>query len=150
MTPTITLRKALMDLFAADPSTLAPAANANKMALVKNDVAENENIVFANLELADFDGSTPINGVVGAQETATDPASGESVITLKEPAGGWRWETTGVTNLPQTIYGVALVDNAVGVLLAYARLATPITLTATGQLIDLGKENITLQMGSLY
>jgi len=137
------VRTQLGELLAADATTLAPAANANEMILFMNNVNVNEDLVIGDLTPATFDGYAPIAGAIGAQESGFNPATGEQVITIKVPAGGYRWETTGVTNLPQTIYGFALTDSTGANLLGAELLTTPVVLNAVGQVIDLGAVKIT-------
>lgn len=149
MQSTLALREAAAQLLAADAATLAPAALANKIMLVTNAFTPSENLTFADLDAATFDGSTPLSAGVGVQLEGLDPETNDAIITIKSPAGGWRWETTGVTDLPQTINGFALVDNAVAVLLAAARLPAPITLTAINQVIALEGVDLRLISGSL-
>jgi hypothetical protein len=114
------------------------------MKLVKAAFAPAEDIAFAGLTYADFDGSTPIVCGTGTQPVGIDPATQDQKITIKAPAGGFRWETSGITNLPQTIYGYALVDNADAVLLAMALLPTPLLLTEIGDEINLGAPELTI------
>lgn len=135
MIPTLALREQAMKLLAADTTTLAPVA-ANKMALVKATFIPSEELAFADLTLADFDGSTPLATAAGAPPEGLDPATTDSIIDLKAPAGGFRWETTGVTNLPQTIYGYALVNDAVDTVLCAALFPNPIELTAVNQRVE--------------
>lgn len=149
MQTTQAVREKAAQLLAADTSTLAPAADANTMCLVKNAFSATEAVAVGDLELADFDGSTPLEVVVGTQPEGLDPVSGAAVITLSPPAGGWRWETTGVTNLPQTIYGRALMNDDQTVVLATERLATPIVLTGVNQVINLPAATITQAANSM-
>ena len=142
--PMKAVRLQLGELLAADTTTLAPAADANKIALIKANFTPQENLIVADLTLADFDGSTPLEGATGTQQAGIAPLSGQQVVTIIEPVGGWRWETTGVTNLPQTIYGYALLNDAGTVLLGVAKLPTAIPLTAAGQEINLGAVSLTL------
>jgi len=137
MLPTKAVRLQLGELLAADTTTLAPAT-ANEIVLIKEPFVPTETLAIGDLVVADFDGSTPIAGETGAQQVANDPATGDQIITIKEPLGGWRWETTGVTNLPQTIFGFALLDNTLADLYAVETLATPVTLTDAGQEINIG------------
>lgn len=132
------LREKMAQLLAADTATLAPAALAINIALVKAAFSPSEGLAFADVTLADFDGSDPIDITVGAQAEGLDPVSSDAIITLSPPIGGFRWETTGATNLPQTIYGCVLLNNAGDTILASLRLPTPIVLTAVNQVLDLG------------
>lgn len=138
LTPTNAVQDRIGVLLSADASTLAPASDANIVALVKAPFVPSAGLIASDLTLADFDGADPIAGETGAQENGIDPADGSQVVTNIEPAGGWRWETTGATNLPQTIYGVALLNEAGTTLLGSALLEAPLTLSAAGQFIDLG------------
>lgn len=149
MIPTLAIRNAAMDLLAADAATMAPPANANKMALVKAAITPSEDLEFADLTLADFDGSTPISAGLGTQPTALDPSTTDSVMDVKVPAGGFRWETTGVTNLPQTIFGYVLLDNGLTTLLAAAAFDTPVVLTAVGQRVEGLDATLTLVANSI-
>jgi hypothetical protein len=149
MIPTLAIREKMAQLLAADTATLAQAANANKMALVMNDLAPSEGTVLSDLTLATFDGNTPIDVGLNTQPEALDPVTSDAIIDFKPPVTGFRWETTGVTNLPQTIYGYALVDNGITTLLACERFDTPITLTATNQRIDIGAPNLRQRANSV-
>lgn len=114
-------------------------ATLGKVVPIKAPYTYTPNLVLADLTLADFDGSTPI-AQDAVPSTYTDPLTGDSVIALTAPAGGFQWVTSGVTNLPQTIYGYALTDAAGTTLVAVTDpLTTPIPLTATGQGIDAGE-----------
>ncbi len=150
MIPTLAIREKAMQLLAADAASLAPAdPNGNKMALVMAAFVPAESLVFADLTLATFDGSTPIVSGGGTQPEALQPSTNDSVIDLKPPAGGFRWETTGLTNLPQTIFGAVLLNNAADLLLASALFDTPITLTAVNQRVEFNEAEITQRADSL-
>lgn len=149
MVPVASLAEKAMQLLAADATTLAPAVNANEMALIKEPFTPSPGLAIGDLTLADFDGSTPLNVGVGTQPEGLDPATGDSIITMIPPAGGWRWETTGVTNLPQTIYGVALTTDTGAALLATYALATPVTLTAVNQIVQLDPQTLRQLNGSI-
>jgi hypothetical protein len=142
MIPTLALREKAMKLLAADAATLAPPALANHMWLVMSNFVPAETTVLTDFTLATFDGSTPIDVTVGTQPEGLDPATKDAIIDISPPAGGFRWETTGVTNLPQTIYGYALLDNADAVLLGCGLLDSPITLNAVNERIDIGDVNL--------
>jgi hypothetical protein len=149
MIPTLALREQAMKLLAADPTTLAPAVNAIHMALVMTQFVPAESTVITDFTLATFDGSTPLDVTVGTQPEGLDPATNDAIIDLSAPIGGFRWETTGVTNLPQTIYGFALIDHANALLLACELLPSPVTLTAVNQRIDVGDARLTQRANSI-
>jgi hypothetical protein len=149
MQSTLALRDKMATLLAADIATLAVAANPNMIVLIKAAFTPGENMPFGSLVPADFDGSSPLAVGLNAQPEALDPATSDSRITLKPPAGGWRWQTSGVTNLPQTIYGVALMVNDLSSYYASQLFPVPIVLTATDQVIDIGPLELLLPAGSL-
>lgn len=136
MVPTLAIREKAMQLLAADTATLAQAADNNKLALIKASFVPDEGLTIADLDFADFDGSTPLDVGLGAQAEGLNPGTNDSVITLKAPAGGFRWETTGVTNLPQTIFGFALTNEAGDILFASGTLENQITLTDVNQVVQ--------------
>lgn len=128
-------------LLAADATTLNPAAGDElEMVLLMADFAPNPSLVVGDLTFATFDGSPPLSCAAGAPFAAHDPLTNEWILTPREAAGGWRWETTGVTNLPQTIYGVALTSDDQATLFGVHHFDTPIVLTAADQEINLGTE----------
>jgi len=124
-------------LAASEP--LLQAVNENIVRLIIAPFALEQGLEPGDLTFADFDGSTALE-VVAAADMAVgfDPLTGEQVITINEPAGGWRWEVTGLTNLPQTVYGFALLTAASAAVIGVQALDTPIPLTEVGQEINLG------------
>lgn len=142
MQTTLAVREKASQLLAADSATLAPAALANVIALVKAAFLPSEILTIGALTLADFDGASPLACGVGSQAEGLDGNTNDSIITLKSPVGGWRWETTGVTNLPQQIFGHVLLDSTLATVLASESLPTPITLNAANQVHQLGALNI--------
>jgi len=142
MLPMSFVRKQLGELLAADVDSLAPAT-ANKIALVTSLVVPNENLTVASLTFATFTGGAPKSGAAGAQQSGTNPATGEQVITILAPVGGWRWECTAAPTPPQQIYGFGLVDDTLADLWGCALLPTPVTITNVGDFIDLGSVAMT-------
>jgi len=142
MLPMKALRLKLGVLLAADVPTLAPVA-ANKVALVNAAFAPNEALTIASLSFATFTGSAPIAGAAGPQGVGTDPATGDQVITILAPAGGWRYVCTVAPGAPETIFGYALTDNAGAVLLGVQLLDVPVTIHNVNDEVDLGSVPIT-------
>lgn len=137
MIPTRAVREKAAQLLAADAATLAPAVDANVIALVMAAFTPGENLTLGSLTFATFDGATPLEVGVGTQPEGLDPNTNDALISMLPPVTGWRWETTGTTNLPQTIFGYALVTDGLAVLLASDVLETPIVLTAVNQVVIL-------------
>jgi hypothetical protein len=139
MYPMESLRLAIGD-FLAENLPLNQPTDALLIRLVAADFTPSEGLVPGDLTFASFDGSTAKSPTVATDwQVGTDPATNEQLITAPEPAGGWRWEVTGVTNLPQSIYGFALLTAASAELLAVEKLAAPVTLIAVTNEINLGK-----------
>jgi hypothetical protein len=141
MIPSKALREKMATLLGADTATLAPAANANVIALFMNDISPTEATVLGDLVLSTFDGNAPLEVGLNAQPVALDPANNDAIIDMVPPITGFRWVTSGVTNLPQTIYGYALLTHLNAAYLAAKRLDTPVVLTAVGQRVDIGAPN---------
>lgn len=114
------------------------ATPANKIAVITAPYAESQALVLADLTLATDHGLAPISGVAGLQAIGADPLDNQYVTTIKDPAGGWRWTTSGVFPPSITVYGFALVDDGLTTLLATKRLNPPLVLTASGQNLDAG------------
>lgn len=149
MIPLLAIREKAMQLLAADATTLAPVANGNKVALVMDAFTPSETLTIGELTMATFTGATPLTAGVGAQPEGLDPNTNDAIITIPPPAGGWRWETTDAVNLPQTIHGYCLLDNALAVLFAAELLSSPITLNGANQVIQLPAVTLTQKAGSI-
>jgi len=151
MVPIAALRLAALELLGADSATLNPGVGDEvEIMLVQNDFAPAESIILADVTLANFDGSTAISAGAGAQPVLADPGTNDAIMDIKMPAGGYRWETTGMTHLPQTIYGYVLLDSAHTVVYAAQRFVSPITLTAINQRIDIGQPTIVLPANTMF
>lgn len=150
MTPSQALFDQAMALLAADATTLAPAMNANKVALVVSDFSETQDLPLASLTLASFTGSAPIAGATGAQAVGVDPLTGDALITILPPAGGYLWKCTVAPTPAQVVFGVVLLDNAEAVLLGSHKLAQSITINAVGDQVYLDEElTFRLPQGSI-
>jgi hypothetical protein len=142
MLPMLALRLRLGTLLAGDTTTLAPVA-ANKLALIMSPFTPDENLHIGSLTLGSGGGLDPIAGAAGPQDVGVDPVTFQQVIELVEPAGGFRWITSGGAGYPKSVYGFALIDSAAATLLGVQGLVTPIALTADGQFITAEPTNLT-------
>jgi len=143
MLPVKTVRTALGTLLAANAATLAPVSDPNEINLISAPFTPTEDLVIGDLTLASGDGLDAIPGATGAQLVGIDPITQEQVITIKEPAGGWRFQLTGPKSPAVTIYGFALTTEAAAALLGTQTLPEPITVENIGDYVDLG--NVTLR-----
>jgi hypothetical protein len=145
----LALNQKLATLLAADATTLAPATDPNVIALVTNSFTPTPQTVIGDLTFASGDGLDPIIGTAGTQHVGVDPVTGESVISMVEPAGGWRWQLTGTPGSPVVVYGFALLTTASAAYLASELLPTPITLQVIGDFLDIGSATFRLPVGTL-
>lgn len=144
MLPMRAVRLRLGTLLAADATTLAPASDANMVALVIAPFTNSETLVVGDLTLAADHGLAPIACATGAQEVALLPSSFAQIITMKPGATtGFRWVSSGSFPPPITIYGYALLDNALANVLAAQTLDAPVIISDAGQQIDL--DPVTMQ-----
>jgi len=116
----------------ADVLSLADATN-REVGLFKNDFAPALSTVIGDLIEADFGGYARKNG--GVAESDIDPGTLQRILRVPAPVGGWAFKTTGLTNLPQTIYGFFLFGADTGELLGAFRFEDPITLTMIDQIV---------------
>lgn len=143
MTPTNLILDEMQDLLAGDVATLA-AVTAMHVHLAMAPFTPGPTRVVGDFTPATFTGSTAKNAGTGTQQTFVDAISGARVIQLLEPAGGWHWLCTAITNLPQTIYGYYVTDTADTDLYGCVAFTTPIILTASGQAIDVANIRFTM------
>lgn len=120
-------------------------ASAPYIALVMAAFTPSPSLVLTDLTLADFTGSTPKAAGAAAPAFYTDPTTGDFIALLAEPAGGWKWSPSDGTNLPQTIFGYACLNNAQDELMATELIDPPITLSAPDQVITIGNVEFRIQ-----
>jgi hypothetical protein len=136
MKPSSTLQLAIATLLADDTATLA-AVVPPKVHLAKAAFVPGPSLDPATLTEADFDGYTAKAITAGSQDVYTDPTTGLITVELKAPVGGWHWALTGITNLPQTIYGWYVLDSAGTVLYGSGLVPSPITLQLATDAFDI-------------
>jgi hypothetical protein len=149
VTPTSVMLAAAAAAIAADVTTLANPLFL-KVYLVKVPFVPGGNLTVADLTPADFAGAAALSNSTATMQVFVDPATGEWIIQVPEPVGGWHWVTTsGVTNLPQTIYGWACVDNTSAILYGSDVFGAPILLNGDGQGINVDQVLFRLSAGAL-
>jgi len=102
MTPNRVLEVTVRELLAADPAMLAQAADAPMITLIAAPFTEGPNVEYADITPATFNGSTPKDATVGAQQAFFNPVLGVDVVQLNEPVGGWTWECAVAPAAPET------------------------------------------------
>lgn len=148
MTPSQTFLDIVADAIQDDTGGLAEAAFL-LVTLIVAPFVPAAGLVVADLTVADFDGSDPLANTSATIQLFKDPQTGENILQVPEPAGGWHWQVTGGTSLPQTVYGYMLTDSTGAALLGTALLDTPVTLTATGQGLDIDQIRFRLSAQAL-
>jgi hypothetical protein len=147
MVPGNTILDAIVNLLAGDTATLA-SLTAMKVHLAKAAFTPGPGMVPGDFTEAAFTGSTALDAGTGTQTVFVDPATGLRTIQIEEPAGGWTWLCTAGTGLPETIYGYYVTDNAGAVVYGAQRFTTPITITASGQAVNISWIRFTFLAGS--
>jgi len=130
--PTTAVFNQTQALLAADATTLAPATDANVIALIIANFVPSKSLLPADLELATFTGSTPKAIGTGAQTVFTDPLTGNRVIQMKEPVGGLTFVCTADPTLPETVFGFGLFNDDLSVLLGTELLPNPVPISLSG------------------
>ena len=149
MTPTQVMLDAVATEIATDTTVLA-AALFLQVFLVKASFVPGRNLTVGSLTPADFAGSTAKANTSATLLKYTDPLTGEWIIEVPPPVGGWHWQTTsGVTNLPQTIYGWGCMDSTGAILYGTALLPAPLLLNANAQGIDVPNVTFRLNQAAL-
>lgn len=114
--------------------------------LAQNLFAPGPGLVIGDLVQADFDGYNPAVRASAALPESLDPINGDIVLSINSLTG-LPYETTGTTNLPQTIYGFYLTDQDETVVWAAELFDAPITLTGINQSIQLPVTTMRMQPG---
>lgn len=153
MVPTGAVASAWAALIGADTGTLAEATTFVAVHLAKAPFTPAPQLAIGGLTEATFTGATAIHAASAATQVSVDPATGDIIIQVREPAGGWHWATGDAVGLPQTIYGFYLTNAAGTTLLASDLMRsedgtpTPIVLSAAGQGIDIDQVRFRLPSG---
>ena len=105
--------------------------------LIKAPFTPSPDLLLTAVVEADFDGYLQTKATNGDKLVSADPENGDARIDLQPAAADRFWVVTGNTNLPQTIYGYAVIHTATASLLGSELFPSPVTLTASGQSIFL-------------
>jgi hypothetical protein len=149
MIPTQAMLDAVATEIATDTTVLANALF-NQVFLIAAPFVPGAGLTIGGLVLASFTGSSPISNTSAVMLKYTDPLTGEWLVEIPPPVGGWHWQVnTNLTNLPQTIYGYGVMDNTGAILWGTNLLPTPLLLTAIGQGVDVPRVNFRLSAQAL-
>ena len=136
MYPTDVLALSMADALAADTASLG-AVLALHVHLVAAPFTPDGQTDVAALTLATFTGSAALAAGAAPQQVGVDPITNEVLVTLKEPAGGWRWECTVAPGVPETIVGYVVTDNADTDTFGSGLLAVPVPVSAVNHVVHI-------------
>jgi len=147
MYPTTVLQSTVNELIAADSANLADEDSIPKVWLVAESFVPGKTTAKADLTIATYTGSAAKSATAGVQQAFIDPTTGDYVVQLIAPAGGWVFECTATPAEPEDIFGY-VVTNADGTK-TYGSEAfdEPQTIELIGQAVDLG--SIRLELSSI-
>jgi len=147
MVPSSNVTIDMMQKLAASTLTMNTTGGI-KLDLLAAPFTPGPNFTLANGTLATFDGYAPVVAASPPQQSV-DPATGQLIISLVPPVGGFYWETTGGSNLPQTIHGFVATTNGTTVPIGSELFTAPIVLSGTAQSIVIGAAKLTLRSSAL-
>ncbi len=78
-----------------------------------------------------------------------DPATGDRILSLRPPAGGFRFVVGDDTLTPHTVYGWVWVDNTKATVRAAALLDAPVTLDTIGQEVVIDNVEVIIPLNGL-
>lgn len=144
MVPTSVMLNTGQTLIGSDTGSLNPGALGCKVHLIQSNFTPGPATDFTTLTEADFTGATAIQQPVSGTHIYFDPVLQKRVIQINAPSGLWHWQASATTNLPQTIYGWCLTDNASAVTYGSDVFDTPILLQSTGDGVDIAEVRFAL------
>jgi hypothetical protein len=128
----------------ASDTLLLAATPPPQVALVIAPFTPSHGLAIGSLTLASFTGSAPLIAGTGTQQEFVDPLTGNRVVQMLEPLGGWHWQATAGTGLPQAVYGYVLTDTTGLVVYGSALFPSPVIIAAVGQGCDIPEVNYQL------
>lgn len=148
MIPTQAIVERPFILLSDDTVTFDPGDPPN-LRLIKAPFTPGPNIERADLVDADFDGATFVQLDPTLIAESLDPATNDVMLSMPAGATPYRWETATDLNLPQTIYGSAMIKDNNTDVIACELFDTPITLTAPNQVIMLPTPTLRMFAGAI-
>jgi hypothetical protein len=149
MLPTLALYQRPFILLADDTVTWENGGDPLQIWLVQNNVNYDKATVVGDLTAANFSTYAPVDIDPTTVEQGLDPLNNDSIIDVRAGGTPWRWEVTSTSNLPQTIFGFALVNTAGTLYFAGESFATPIVLNAVGQQISVTLAQLRMAAGAM-
>jgi len=128
----------------AATTILGSAAAAPKyLRLFKNDIEPDPTTLIGDITDADFDGYADVAVEEAIATIGIDALTGNRRVVVLQAAGGSVFQVSGgVTNLPQTIYGWALLNNAKTAIVGIERFETPIVLANIDDMLTIDNVSV--------
>lgn len=147
MVPAQAFIDAIATAIGADTDWLAAPTTFVALHLAKAAFTPSPALDIGTLEEANFVGYAAIHAASAATQVFKEPDSEQLVIQVREPAGGWHFETTSGVGLPQTVYGYYLTSSDGTDLIGSALLPDgPFTFTDNGQGLDIAQVRFLLDL----
>ncbi len=103
----------------------------------------------ATVTPADFTGSAAKHAASASTQVYLDSTTGEYIMQVNEPAGGWHWQATNTTNLPQVIYGYMVTSADGSTLIGSELFDEPKSVGLVGHGVDIGRVRFRLANGAI-
>lgn len=149
MTPSRGFLASIATVVGASAAFLAELTPFVLVTLLKASFTPSLDLDPATVTPADFTGATAKHAASASTQVFLDSATGEYVMQVNEPAGGWHWQATNSTNLPQVIYGYMVTDSAGAVLIGSELFDTPKSIGLVGHGVDIGNVRFKLAQGAI-
>lgn len=145
MLPLRSLQQKALTLLGADTASFNNEDN--YVSLILSAFTPGDAALLAGFSIPTTGGLAP--KVVGAVPplTSIDPLTGQIVLTMIAPLGGWQWVTTDTVGLNVTVFGFAVRFSGVGAWIACEQLPEPVILTGIGQEVTLREVSVRLPFG---
>ncbi len=124
---------------ASDSGLGSLAGSARLIRLFMNNIIPTRQTVVGDLTTPTFTGYADKAMGIALGREGTDPLSGKNEVIAVPALGGLVWAPSDAVNLPQTIYGWAMVDSTGAFLIGAERFPNPIILSGAGQLVSVDK-----------
>lgn len=150
-TPTPAVFQRAFILLGSDTVTFQKSdPNENLIILIQVDFNPLANPLIGSLTEATFDGYAARAILADGVPQSNDPATGDSLLDLPPNATSYLWETSGVTNLPQTIFGYAVVNSTKATLYGSGLMPNgPVILTAVNQSVQIPRVFMRMLAGTI-
>lgn len=144
MIPSRTWLNAVAALIGADTNYLAQPTTFVLVTLLKAAFTPGPDLDIATLVPADFTGSAAKHAASAATQVFRDNLTGNQILQVNEPAGGWHWQASVAPAPAQVIYGYMLTTSDGATLIASERFETNVNINAVGDGVDIGEVRIIL------